>query len=441
MNIFLRAERRIPAPAEAVYALSIDAQRFPAVFTGFGPIPGLGRITLHGEPAVGTTRDVEDNTGVVLHEHIDVLEPGRRHAYTLSGMQPPFAWLVRVGRADWTFTPAGKATDVVFSYTFELTRPVCVAAGVAVAARLYARRDATLPRRHGTRAGIRSSALMEKWILLGMAPVFAVCIAVEAWYWRKRRPEIYSWIDTISNGGLALMHQSADAVAWALVIGIYYLVYQHRLFDLPTSAWTIAGLFVAQDFFYYFFHRASHRIRWMWASHVTHHSSEQLNLSTAFRQSLTYPISGMWLFWLPLALLGFEPKNIIAVVAINLGFQFFVHTQVVGKLGWVEYIFNTPSHHRVHHARNPKYIDRNYAGVLIIWDKLFGSFVEEDPAVPCEYGIVGHVHSYNPIKLTFHEWIDMLRDATRTGGMRSALAQLFGPPERALSHTQRDPRF
>jgi sterol desaturase/sphingolipid hydroxylase (fatty acid hydroxylase superfamily) len=282
---------------------------------------------------------------------------------------------------------------------------------------------------------------MEKWILLGMAPVFGICIALEAWYWRKRRPEIYSWIDTISNGGLALMHQGADAVAWALVIGIYYLVYQHRLFDLPTSAWTIAGLFLAQDFFYYFFHRASHRIRWMWASHVTHHSSESLNLSTAFRQSLTYPISGMWLFWLPLAWLGFEPTNIIAVVAINLGFQFFVHTQAIGRLGWAEHIFNTPSHHRVHHARNAKYIDRNYAGVLIIWDKLFGSFVEEDPAVPCEYGIIGQVHSYNPLKLTFHEWIDMLRDAARAGGMRAALAQLFGPPERALSHTQGDPRL
>ncbi len=278
---------------------------------------------------------------------------------------------------------------------------------------------------------------MEKWILLGMGPVFIACIAIEAWYWRRRRPQIYSWVDTLSNAGLALMHQGADAVAWALVIGIYYLIYQHRAFDLPTSAWTIAGLFLAQDFFYYFFHRASHRIRWMWASHVTHHSSEQLNFSTAFRQSLTYPISGMWLFWLPLAWLGFEPKNIIAVVAINLGFQFFVHTQAIGKLGWVEYVFNTPSHHRVHHARNPKYIDRNYAGVLIVWDKLFGSFVEEDPAVPCDYGIIGQIQSHNPIQLTFHEWIAMFGDAARAHGMHGAIAQLLGPPERALSHPGR----
>lgn len=279
---------------------------------------------------------------------------------------------------------------------------------------------------------------MEKWILLGMAPVFLGLIALEAWYWRKRRPEAYSLVDTLSNASLALMHQAADAVAWAVVIGVYYLVYAHRLFDIPTSAWTIAGLFVAQDFLYYWFHRASHRIRWLWASHVTHHSSERLNLSTAFRQSLTYPISGMWLFWLPLAWLGFAPAHIVAVVAINLAFQFFVHTQAIGKLGWVEHVINTPSTHRVHHARNPKYIDRNYAGVLVVWDKLFGSYVEEDPEVPCEYGIVGQIRSHNPIRLTFHEWIAMFRDARRAGGLREGLAQLVCPPERALSHVERN---
>jgi sterol desaturase/sphingolipid hydroxylase (fatty acid hydroxylase superfamily) len=285
----------------------------------------------------------------------------------------------------------------------------------------------------------RKGEEMEKWILFGMAPVFLALIALEAWYWHRRRPGMYSGIDTLSNAALALMHQVADAIAWAVVIGVYYAVYRYRVFELPAaSAWTIVALFLAQDFFYYWFHRASHRIRWLWASHVTHHSSERLNLSTAFRQSLTYPISGMWLFWLPLAWLGFEPTHIVAVVAINLGFQFFVHTQAVGRLGWLEYVFNTPSHHRVHHARNAKYIDRNYAGVLIIWDKLFGSFVEEDPAVPCEYGIVGQIDSHNPIRLTFHEWIAMFRDAARARGWRGGIWQLFCPPERASSHLHAD---
>jgi sterol desaturase/sphingolipid hydroxylase (fatty acid hydroxylase superfamily) len=276
---------------------------------------------------------------------------------------------------------------------------------------------------------------MEKWILLGMGPIFLGLIAWEAWYWRRRDPAKYSLVDTLSNAGLALMHQVADAIAWSLVIGLFYVAYQFRFFDLGEATfWSIAALALAQDFFYYWFHRASHRIRWMWASHVTHHSSERLNLSTAFRQSLTYPFSGMWLFWLPLALIGFDPLHIIAVVAINLGFQFFVHTQAVGKLGWVEKVFNTPSHHRVHHARTPKYIDRNYAGVLIVWDKIFGTYVEEDDALPCEYGIVGQIHSHNPLTLTFHEWIAMFRDTMRAHGWRAKLRQLFGPPERAQVH-------
>ncbi len=272
---------------------------------------------------------------------------------------------------------------------------------------------------------------MSEWILLALAPLFIACVAGEAWYWRGRR-DVYDWTDTLSNASLALMHQLADALAWLALIGVFWWVHRHRLFDWSNSAWTLAALFLAQDFCYYWFHRASHRVRWLWASHVTHHSSERLNLSTAFRQSVTYPISGMWLFWLPLAWLGFDPGQIIAVVAINLGFQFFVHTQAVGRLGWLEWVFNTPSHHRVHHARNPAYIDRNYAGVLIVWDRCFGSYVDEHPGDPCEYGIVRQIHSLNPLVLTFHEWRAMFADFLRAPTPRQGLAQLFGPPERAL---------
>jgi len=276
---------------------------------------------------------------------------------------------------------------------------------------------------------------MERWILLAMGPIFLGFIGWEAWYLKRRRAS-YTWPDTLSNATLALMHQAGDGLAWVLVIGVYWAVYRHRVCTVPTTWWGIALLFVAQDFFYYVFHRASHRIRWMWASHVTHHSSNRLNLSTAFRQSLTYPVSGMWVFWLPLAWLGFAPPNIVAVVAINLALQFFVHTEVVGKLGWLEYVLNTPSHHRVHHARNPEYIDRNYAGVFIIWDKLFGSFTPEDPAVPCEYGLVTPVYSHNPLWLTFHEWGALLRDGRRRQSLGSRLQQVFGPPERAHSGKQ-----
>ncbi|WP_308447582.1 sterol desaturase family protein [Chitinimonas viridis] len=185
-----------------------------------------------------------------------------------------------------------------------------------------------------------------------------------------------------------------------------------------------------QDFLYYFFHRASHRVRWLWASHVAHHSSERLNLSTAFRQSLTYPISGMWLFWLPMAWLGYSPDLVILVVGLNLAYQFFVHTEAIGRLGWLEQVFNTPSNHRVHHARNPQYIDRNYAGVLVIWDRLFGSYVPEDEAP--RYGIVRQIQSHNPLRLTFHEWGDMFRDAWRTRDHR----HFWKPPEWAESQAK-----
>lgn len=272
---------------------------------------------------------------------------------------------------------------------------------------------------------------MESLILLAIAPVFFVCMAAEAWFDRHRGVADYTWQDTLSNMTLAGMHQVADGIAWLGLLVVYYGVHQFRLFDIEMTVWTVLLLFLGQDFFYYWFHRASHNIRWMWASHVTHHSSQRLNLSTAFRQSLTYPISGMWLFWLPLAWIGFDPTLVVLVVGINLAYQFFVHTQAVRRLpASIEAVFNTPSHHRVHHARNAAYIDRNYGGVLIIWDRLFGTFVSEDDNNPCTYGITRRVDTHNPIRLTFHEWGYMLRRAASRGlTVSQRLHYLFGNPK------------
>jgi len=153
-----------------------------------------------------------------------------------------------------------------------------------------------------------------------------------------------------------------------------------------------------------------------------------MNFSTAFRQSIMYPVAGMWLFWTPMMLLGFDPKVVIGVVVANLAFQFFVHTEIIGKLGVIERIFNTPSHHRVHHATNPGYIDRNYAGVLIIWDKIFGTFVEEDPNKPCKYGIIGQINTNNPLTISFHQWRHMLGQANQAQGIKAKAKALFGYP-------------
>ena len=273
-----------------------------------------------------------------------------------------------------------------------------------------------------------------QYILLAFAPIFMLCIALEFFYLRKRNdmPSAqYTWVDTISNGTLALLHEASDAIFNTLfVMAIYYVLYDYRLFNIENSWLSFLGLFLLQDFCYYWFHRAHHRIRYMWASHVVHHSSQHLNLSTAFRQSFTYPLSGMWLFWVPIVLIGFEPELVLGSVLLSLAYQFFIHTQVIKTLGPLEWIFNTPSHHRVHHARNPEYIDKNYAGVLIIWDRLFGTFVKERNDIEIDYGITRQIQSHNPLYLTLHEWMDMFKDVfSGHKTLWQRLSHIWRPPE------------
>lgn len=267
-------------------------------------------------------------------------------------------------------------------------------------------------------------------ILLALSPVF---IGFIAWEWYRAHQAgngVYRWQDSLANAVLALLHQGSDMLALLLLMPFFLWLHQFSLFDIELTLPAIVLAFLLQDFLYYWFHRASHHIRWLWASHVAHHSSRQMNFSTALRQSLTYPLSGMWLFWTPMILLGFTPSLVFAVVALNLAFQFFVHTQAVKKLGWLEWLFNTPSHHRVHHACNPLYIDRNFAGVLIIWDRLFGTFVAEREDEPCRYGITEDFNSDNPLTITFYEWRKMLSEALRLKSFLQLPAVLFGAPKR-----------
>ncbi|MCL6264134.1 sterol desaturase family protein [Craterilacuibacter sp. RT1T] len=269
-------------------------------------------------------------------------------------------------------------------------------------------------------------------LLLGLTPVFLLAVAWEVRYWQQQgRGDVYAWRDSLCNAALGLMHQGADKLAWMLVIPLYAWVYQHRLFHFELSWPAFFALFVAQDFLYYGFHRASHRVRWLWAAHSVHHSSTRMNFSTAFRQSLMYPVAGMWAFWLPLAWLGFPPQAVVGIVLINLAYQFYIHTQAIPHLGAFEKLFNTPSIHRVHHAKNPRYIDRNFAGVLVVWDRLFGSFVAEDPSEPCDYGTVKPVMSFNPITVSLTEWRDMLQEAWCARHWRDRWVALFGSPEAA----------
>ncbi|MGY5451422.1 sterol desaturase family protein [Agarivorans sp. MS3-6] len=271
-----------------------------------------------------------------------------------------------------------------------------------------------------------------EYLLLALAPLFVICMGLE-WYWGNQRQRLpssarYESKEVLCNFALAGMHQLSDLLTGLLISQLYLSLFAWRVFEIEMNVLSFIALVIAQDFCYYWFHRASHRVRWMWAAHVVHHSSENMNFSTAFRQSVMYPLAGMWVFWLPLVIIGFDPHWVVFVVLLNLGLQFFVHTQAIKRLGPLEWIFNTPSHHRVHHGRNPQYIDKNYAGVLIIWDKLFGSFEQEQQ--PVEYGITQPINSFNPLVVTFNEWRAMYRETLAPGlSFRQRCGLLFAPPK------------
>jgi sterol desaturase/sphingolipid hydroxylase (fatty acid hydroxylase superfamily) len=207
------------------------------------------------------------------------------------------------------------------------------------------------------------------------------------------------------------------------------LLWQHRIATVPLdTVAAIAVLFVGLEFCYYWFHRASHRIRWFWASHAVHHSSNELNLGAAYRFGWTGRLAGNGVFFVPLIWVGFPPKVVGATVALNLLYQFWLHTTWIPKLGPLEYVLNTPSHHRVHHASNPEYLDRNYGGALIVFDRLFGTFAAERDTVPCRYGLVQPLHSWNPVRIAFHEWLALGQDFWRAKGWQERWDILFGPP-------------
>lgn len=273
-------------------------------------------------------------------------------------------------------------------------------------------------------------------------PVFVVLIALEMLWAARSRPEVYEPRDTLVSLLLGLGSTIAGALTAGLIVAATQALYAHRLVTLPVvgpgtgpALWALwLGAFVLDDFNYYWFHRVAHRVRWFWASHVNHHSSQHYNLSTALRQSWTGFIALSFAFRIWPALLGVPPAVLLTVGSINLVYQFWIHTEAVGQLPLViRAVFNTPAHHRVHHATNPLYLDRNYAGVLIVWDRLFGTFQAElaPDARPglgrIRYGLVRQLGSFDVVWVAFHEWIALLRDALRAP-WGDKLMVLFGPP-------------
>lgn len=266
--------------------------------------------------------------------------------------------------------------------------------------------------------------------LIGMTPLFLLAFMTEFVVERRRgRRAAFHWKEIAANLSLGAGYQVAEVLMWTLLTGgIFAWVYQHRLFTVPVNGWTILPIFVLVELCYYAFHRSSHRVRWFWAAHVPHHSGQVMNFTTAMRQSVLNAFVGTFVFMLPPVWLGVPPAVVMFLLAVDLAYQYFVHTEAVGRFPrWYEYWFDTPSNHRVHHGRNPQYIDRNYGGVLIVFDRWFGTYAEERE--PVDYGITRQIRSYNVFVLNFHEFVDMWRDVLAPGPLRQRLRHLWMPPE------------
>ena len=235
----------------------------------------------------------------------------------------------------------------------------------------------------------------------------------------------YEKRDTFASLAMGIGNRLVYMAVGGAILALQLRLYQYRVFDLGTSwrAWVLC--FFAEDFTYYCFHRGSHEVRLLWAAHVNHHSSERYNLSTALRQSWTTPFTTALFYW-PLPLLGFHPVMILTCTAVSLLYQFWIHTELIDRMGRFERLFNTPSHHRVHHGSNVEYLDRNHGGILILWDRLFGTF--EPEREPVRYGLTKNIRTFNPWKIAFHEFEAIARDVRRARSWREALGYVFMPP-------------
>jgi sterol desaturase/sphingolipid hydroxylase (fatty acid hydroxylase superfamily) len=257
-------------------------------------------------------------------------------------------------------------------------------------------------------------------------PALLILIGAEAIYMIKMHRHDNK--DMLSTLGLVIGRIPVSAITNGLVIYSYTLIYHSRFFTIPDTYWWVWVIcFFSDDFSFCWFHRFSHQIRFLWASHKVHHSSEKFTFISGLRVPWTSDLTGNFLFWAWMQLIGFEPYMVIFMKSANVLYQFWMHTETIKKLPkWFEAVFNTPSHHRVHHGSNVEYLDKNHAGTLIIWDKLFGTYQEE--IFKPKYGLTEDIKSYNPLVIAFHEWRNIFRDLKKAKNIREGLHYCFKPP-------------
>ena len=267
-------------------------------------------------------------------------------------------------------------------------------------------------------------------IIIYAIPFFVFAMLLEFVVSSNKNMKSYTAKDAFSSIAMGLGNVFIGFLSKLFVFAALYYVYESfRIFTIPITWWSFVILFFLDDFSYYWFHRTSHENRFFWASHVVHHSSRHYNLSTALRQTWTGGFYS-FIFWLWLPLLGFHPGMILFQMSISLLYQFWIHTELIKQMPkWIEFFFNTPSHHRVHHGSNPIYLDRNHAGILIIWDRLFGTFQPELKHEKVKYGLVVNIKTYNPILIAFNEWGALFKDLiTRNLSVTNRIKYLYKPP-------------
>ena len=260
------------------------------------------------------------------------------------------------------------------------------------------------------------------------APIVLAMIFLEILVSNFRNQNFYKRGDTLCTVGLLLGNIIVAFAIKGIVLAFHIYLYQFRVFDFVNEVpiWALWIMtFISIDLVFYVYHRMSHRIRFLWAIHLSHHSSEEMNFAVSFRQAWFGPISKIPFFMI-LPLLGFDPTIIAVAGVISTLWGIVGHTQVIGKLGPLEWIFNTPSHHRVHHGSNKQYIDKNYGNLLIIWDRMFGTFEPEQEEV--KFGLVNNVNTFNPVKVTFMAWVSMINELKQKNSLSEVIKVIFGPP-------------
>jgi sterol desaturase/sphingolipid hydroxylase (fatty acid hydroxylase superfamily) len=261
-------------------------------------------------------------------------------------------------------------------------------------------------------------------------PLIAICILLESFFYKRRFNKPYPWLESATSLGVGLGHQVTGITNRLLIQGVMAsYVWKYRIYTMPEIWWIYPLLFIGLEFCYYWYHRTSHEVYLLWATHSTHHSPNDLTLSASYRLGWLPFLSFTWIFFLPLVYIGFSPYDVFTMLSINLLYQFWLHTRLINKLGFLEGVINTPSAHRVHHASNSIYLNKNFGGILLIFDRIFGTYEKENESDKIIYGLTHPNFSSNPFSVVFRVWGELAKEVINKSTIQGKIRVLFSPPK------------